>query len=145
MDDADKIKLVNLENTDDGKKIAFASFLRKDYVAKSLVIYLDGSGVISRIFFSSDTHGTVEWINGRGLQNSHRWESDDQAKSRSYLTRRYTAILADGSVDTEFARDFIIPDILDNLDSPDTAEWVADILNTREYLEPVDMARFKLG
>lgn len=145
MDDADKIKLLNIENTDEGKKIAFASFLRKDYVAKSLVMYLDGSDIISKMFFSSDTYGTVEWINGRGLQNSHRWESDDQAKSLSYLTRRYTAILSDGSVDTEFARDFIIPDILDNLDNADTAEWIADILNTREYLVRVDTARFTRG
>ena len=143
MEGSDKLKLVGIEDTDSGKKIAFASFLRKDYVAKSMVIYIDGNGVIAGIFFSSDVHGTVEWANGSGLKNPHRWESEDRAKSRSYLTRRYTAILSDGSTSSDFARDFIIPDILDNLQDADVAEWVADILRTREYLVPVDLSRFK--
>ncbi len=144
MEETDKIKLVAVENTESGKKIAFASFLKKDYVAKSLVIYTDSSNVITGIFFSSDVHGTVEWINGSGLKNCHQWESEDQARSQSYLTRRYTAILSDGSVSTDFARDFIIPDILDNLDNADIAEWVADILRVREYLVPVDLTHFKI-
>ncbi len=143
MDQTDKIKLMGVNDTESGKKIAFASFLRKDYVAKSLVIYLDEANLITGIFFSSDTHGTVEWINGTGLKNSHRWESEDQAKSQSYLTRRYTAILSDGSAGSDFARDFIIPDILDNMENADVAEWVGDILRTREYLVPVDISRFK--
>ncbi len=143
MEEANKIKLVALEDTESGKKIAFASFLRKDYVAKSLVVYIDRNNVISGIFFSSDIHGTVEWINGSGLKNCHQWESEDQAKSRSYLSRRYTAILSDGSVTMDYARDFIIADILDNLASADVAEWVGDILHTREYLVPVDLSRFK--
>ncbi len=145
MEDADKIKLVAVEDTESGKKIAFASFLRKDYVAKSLVIYIDGNNIITGMFFSSDVHGTVEWINGSGLKNCHRWESEDQARSRSYLTRRYTAILSDGSASADFARDFIIPDILDNMDNADRAEWVADILRVREYLVPVDLSRFRVN
>ncbi|HNW29113.1 MAG TPA: hypothetical protein PKN50_11595 [Spirochaetota bacterium] len=143
MEESDKIKLVAVEDTESGKKIAFASFLRKDYVAKSLVIYIDGNNIITGIFFSSDVHGTVEWINGSGLKNCHRWESEDQAKSQSYLTRRYTAILSDGSASADFARDFIIPDILDNMSNADVAEWVADILRVREYLVPVDLSRFR--
>ena len=143
MEESDKIKLVAVEDTESGKKIAFASFLRKDYVAKSLVIYIDGNNIITGIFFSSDVHGTVEWINGSGLRNCHRWESEDQAKSQSYLTRRYTAILSDGSASADFARDFIIPDILDNMSNADVAEWVADILRVREYLVPVDLSRFR--
>ncbi|HOT44041.1 MAG TPA: hypothetical protein PLM53_08335 [Spirochaetota bacterium] len=145
MEDSDKIKLVAVEDTESGKKIAFASFLRKDYVAKSLVIYIDGNNIITGIFFSSDVHGTVEWINGSGLKNCHRWESEDQARSRSYLTRRYTAILSDGSASADFARDFIIPDILDNMENADAAEWIADILRVREYLVPVDLSRFRVN
>jgi hypothetical protein len=145
METTGKLTLVAIENTESGKKIAFASFLKQDYVAKSLVIYLDGNSVITGIFFSSDAHGTVEWINGSGLKNSHRWESEDQAKSRSYLTRRYTAILSNGSAGTDFARDYIIPDILDNMESAEVAEWVADLLRTREYLVPVDISRFKVN
>lgn len=145
MEETGKIKLVALEDTESGKKIALASFLKKDYVAKSVVIYIDRNNNITGIFFSSDTHGTVEWINGSGLKNSHRWESDDQAKSRSYLTRRYTAILSNGSAGADFARDFIIPDILDNLESAEVAEWIGDILRTKEYLVPVDLSRFKFN
>ncbi len=145
MEDSDKIKLVAVEDTESGKKIAFASFLRKDYVAKSLVIYIDGNNIITGIFFSSDVHGTVEWINGSGLKNCHRWESEDQSRSRSYLTRRYTAILSDGSASADFARDFIIPDILDNMENADAADWIADILRVREYLVPVDLSRFRVN
>lgn len=145
LNDSNKIKLAAIGDTDTGKKIAFASYLRKDFVAKSMVIYLDRSNVIASIFFSSDIHGTAEWINGSGLTKSNRWESDDQAKSGSYLARRYTAILSNGSVDDNYAKNTIIPDILDHLESADIAEWVADILQTKEYLVPVDLARFKLN
>ena len=140
----DKLKLVALDNFEPEKKISFASYLRENYVAKSLVIYLDRNNTISKIFFSSDSHGTVEWINGSGLKNCHKWESEDEAKSQSYLTRRYTAILSDGAAGNDYAQDFIIPDILDNLYDDNIAEWIRDILQVREYLVPVALSQFKL-
>jgi hypothetical protein len=140
----DKVKLIALDNFGTEKKISFASYLRENYVAKSLVIYLDRSNVINKMFFSSDTYGTVEWINGSGLKNCHKWESEDEAKSQSYLTRRYTAILSDGAADNAYAQNRIIPDILDNMNDENIAEWVRDILQVREYLVPVDLSEFRL-
>jgi hypothetical protein len=142
MNDANFIKLISIAPTDTGKKIAYAYYLRKDFVAKSMVIYLDGAGIIQKIFFSSDDFGTVEWKNGTGLAESHRWESEDQAKSKSYLTRRYTTILSNGVADMDYARSVIIPDILDNLSDAEVAEWIGDIVQTREYLIPVGESRF---
>ena len=101
-----------------------------------MVIYLDGAGLIEKIFFSSDDHGTVEWRNGTGLAECHRWESEDQAKSKSYLSRRYTTILSNGAADTEFARDVIIPDILDRLRDGDLAEWISDIVSGQGVPDP---------
>ena len=140
----DKLKLVAIDNHESEKKISFASFLRENYVAKSLVIYLDRNDIISKIFFSSDTYGTVEWINGSGLNDCHKWESEDEAKSQSYLTRRYTAILSDGAAGNDYAQEHIIPDILDNLYDDNIAEWIRDILQVREYLVPLDPMQFKL-
>jgi hypothetical protein len=144
MSDTGKLKLLALDNYESEKKISFASFLRENYVAKSLVIYLDQNDIISKMFFSSDNYGTVEWINGSGLKNCHTWESEDEAKSRSYLTRRYTAILSDGPAGNDHAREHIIPDILDNLYDDNIAEWIRDIIQVREYLVPVDLSQFKL-
>jgi hypothetical protein len=140
----DKLKLIALDNFGTEKKISFASYLRENYVAKSLVIYLDRNNIINKMFFSSDTYGTVEWINGSGLKNCHKWESEDEAKSQSYLTRRYTAILSDGAADNVYAQNRIIPDILDNLHDENIAEWIRDILQVREYLVPVDFSEFRL-
>ncbi|MBN2158413.1 MAG: hypothetical protein JW807_03385 [Spirochaetes bacterium] len=142
MDDINKIRFVSVELTDTGKKIAFASFLKKDYVENSMVVYLEKNDIIGKIFFSSHVHGTVEWINGAGLKNCHRWESEDQAKSPTYLTARYTSILSDGAVDANYARETIIPDVLDNLYDADIAELVSDIVQVKEYLIPVDFTRF---
>ncbi|OHD66994.1 MAG: hypothetical protein A2176_16095 [Spirochaetes bacterium RBG_13_51_14] len=142
MDNANKIKLAGIEPTESGKKISFASYLKRDYVDKSLVIYLDRTGIIEKIYFSSNSYGTVEWINGAGLKNCHTWESEDEAKSHNYLSKRYTAILSDGAAAPDYARTRIIPDILDYMDDADSAEWISDILNVREYLVPVDVSRF---
>ncbi len=142
MNETDKIELLAVDTDESGTKISFASFLRRDYVAKSMVIYLDTNGIIVKIFISSNDYGSVEWINGQGLKNSRAWESEDAAKAQSYLTRRYTAILSDGAAGNDYARDRIIPDILDNLDSGDIAEWIGDVLNVKEYLVPADLSRF---
>ena len=142
MNNENYLKLVSVASTDTGKKVAYAYYLRTDFVAKSMVIYLDSSGIIERIFFSSDDHGTVEWRNGAGLVDCHRWESEDQAKSQSYLSRRYTTILSNGAVDTDYARDVIIPDIIDRLQDGALAEWIGDIIRVREYLVPAEESRF---
>jgi hypothetical protein len=142
MNDANYLNLVSVATTETGKKVAYAYYLRKDFVAKSMVIYLDSAGIIEKIFFSSDDHGTVEWRNGSGLVDCHRWESEDQAKSQSYLTRRYTSILSNGAADMDYARNVIIPDILDRLHDADVAEWIGDIISVREYLVPADESRF---
>ncbi|TFH43137.1 MAG: hypothetical protein E4G96_01840 [Chrysiogenales bacterium] len=142
MNGANRIKLISLEINESGGKISFASFLKQDYVAKSLVIYLDGGNIIERIFFSSDIFGTVEWQNGSGLINSHRWENEEQAQAPTYLTRRYTSILSDGAADVDYARNSIVPDVLDNLADADTAEWIGDIVMVKEYLVPVDLSRY---
>ncbi len=142
MSDSERIRLLSIERDDSGGKISFASFLKKDYVAKSLVIYLDGGGIIEKIFFSSNTYGTVEWENGRGLVNCHMWESEDQARKPTYLTRRYTSILSNGAADVGYAKETILPDVLDNLDDGEIAEWIEDIISVREYLVAVDLSRF---
>lgn len=142
VEDTGKIKLLGVERDGPGTKISFASFLKKDYIERAMVIYLDANGIISKLFFSSNDHGSVEWINGQGLRNSRAWESEDEAQSQSYLSRRYTAILSDGNAGNEYARKRIIPDVLDNLESGDVAEWIGDVLSVREYLVPVDPSRF---
>ena len=142
MNSSERIRLLSIEWDDSRGKISFASFLKRDYVAKSMVIYLDGNGIIEKIFFSSDVFGTVEWENGAGLANCHTWENEEQARAHTYLTRRYTSILSDGSADGDYARTTILPDVLDNMEDTDTAEWIEDVVSVKEYLVPVDVSRF---
>lgn len=137
------------KTVDDGcRKIYFTSYLRKDFVERSLVVTLRMDYSIKNIYFSSYNYGSVEWINGGGLTDSRLWENDEQAVSPTYLTRRYTVRMANGPATGDFARDSIIPDVLDNLADRNFAGLITRIISRKsssrklmvdemEFIQPV--------
>jgi len=118
---------------DDHKKIYFTSYLRSDFVERSLVMTLNKNFTVSHIYLNSYEHGSAEWYNGEGLAESRFWESDDQAESSTYLTRRYTVRMANGPAKNEFAEKKIVPDVLDNMADRSFAKHVKRIVAKEKY------------
>lgn len=143
MEKDNKLYLIEAIVDDAEKKLSFASYLKKDYIEKAIVINLSSDNVISRVYFSSNNFGTVEWLNGSGLTNCHKWESEDMAKVPSYLSRRYTAILSDGAATLDYARDLIIPDVLDSLADGQLVEVLSNTVAGESTADRIDLSRFK--
>lgn len=134
-------KLVFEKCTTDGeaRKIYFTSYLRTDFVERSLVITLRKSGTVKEIFLSSYRYGSVEWRSGHGLVDPRLWESEEQAVAPSYLTRRFTVRMADGPANHNLAVDMMIPDVLDNMEDRGIAETVGAILVTKKSARKIDI------
>ncbi len=135
-----KIKLVEIADTGEGTKLAFASYLKTDYVAKGLVISLDDHDAIKKLYFVSNDFGSVEWLNGIGLNDCHKWENDEQARSASALSKRYTAILANGEETLGYAEKNIIADVLENIDDQKLANLIKDVVQSKQYDESLDIS-----
>ncbi len=124
------------------KKIIFVSYLREGFVERSLVLYSDKKNKLKTIYFSSYEFGSVEWINGTGLQEYRVWEDDEQAEASTYLTRRYTARLADGMADEQYAQESIIPDVLENLADKDFSQLIRRVISRKRYRKKIDFSVF---
>lgn len=122
----------SMKNTQDGCKLYFTSYLRKDFVERSLVITLNRDFTVSDIYLSSYVYGSVEWINGSGLAECRQWETDEQAEAPGYLTRRYTSRMSDGYAPEGHAEGLLIPDVLDNLENSKLAHVVKSILAVKK-------------
>ena len=119
----------SIKQTPAGYKLYFTSYLRRDFVEKSLVITLAGDFTILNIYISSYNFGSLEWINGTGLTECRRWETDEQAESPGYLTRRYTARMSNGAAPEGHAENFLIPDVLNSLEDRKIARIVKSVLS----------------
>lgn len=133
-------KLVFEKTADEGenRKIYFTSYLREDFVERSLVVTLRRNGTVKDIFLSSYHYGSVEWKSGHGLVEPRLWESEEQAVAPSYLTRRYTVRMADGPASLSLALEKIIPDVLDNMEERGVAETVGLILATKKSARRIE-------
>lgn len=118
-------------------KIYFTSYLRADFVERSLVVTLNKNHTLRQIYFSSYDHGSAEWFNGDGLAGGRKWENEDQAVSPTYLTRRYTVRMADGPAMEEFTGSKIIPDVLDNMADRNFAGLMTRIVRKKKYSRKV--------
>ena len=134
----------NIVENEHEKKIYFVSYLRADFVERSLVLYVDKDNKLKTIYFSSYEFGSVEWINGHGLQEYRVWEDDEQAEAPTYLTRRYTTRLADGMADEQYAQKSIIPDVLDNLVDKDFSQFIRRIISRKRHRNKIDFNTFTL-
>ena len=139
------ISFIRISDEDYGIKIVLASYLRINYVDKSIAIKLNPDKTVKEILFMSSELGTVEWINGTGIANCHRWEDEEMAKSQSYLTQRYTSILMDGEKSLDFATGTIIPGIIKDIEDRDLAGYINSIISTPSYTLAFNMSILKTG
>lgn len=123
---------------DDQNKLFFTSYLRSDFVERSLVVTLNEADIVLSIYFSSYDFGSVEWVNEHGIVDSRLWESDDQAGAPTYLTRRYTVRMANGPATGSFAHEKIVPDVLDNLVDRDFAELISQMITRKSTSNKID-------
>lgn len=119
-----KLVLTNVADDPRGRKYVFASYIKTDYIDKSLVIYTDLEDNIFEMIFSSNDFGIAEWEAGRGIKDCHRWEDEDSAKSVSNLSRRYTAIVSNGNASADYAVNKIIADVLSHIEDMDFSDMI---------------------
>ncbi len=118
-------------------KLYFTSYIRSDFIERSLVITLDDDDIVQKIYFSSYDFGSAEWINQYGIVDSRLWESDDQAGAPTYLTRRYTVRMANGPATGSFAHEKIVPDVLDNMVDSDFSELIRNMITRKDYSKKI--------
>lgn len=133
-------KLLFEKTTEEGgeRKIYFTSYLRTDFVERSLVVTLRKNNTVKDIFLSSYHFGSVEWKSGTGLVEPRLWESEEQAVAPSYLTRRYTVRMANGPATQNLAVEKMIPDVLDNMENRKFAEKISSILVTKKSMKKIE-------
>lgn len=128
-----KIEFINIANKNGFKEITFAAYLKKDWVSHSLVITLNNENIIKKIYINSNKYGSVEWINGLGLKDFRFWETEDNAVTNTFISEKYVALLADGVANLEFAKEKIIPNVLNNFADQKLAKLLKKILCLKEY------------
>ena len=137
-----KLALTNITDVSFGKKYVFASYLKTDYVDKSLVINTDPNHNVLEMIFSSSDYGIAEWIRGRGIRDCHKWEDEDAAKDASYLSRRYTAIISNGNVTEDYAINKIISDVLNHIDDREFCDQVFDAVTAADGNSKFNIGNF---
>ena len=123
-------------------KLYFTSYLRDDFVERSIVLSIDKDLLIQHIYFSSYKHGSVEWTNGVGLHECRLWENEDQAQSPTYLTRRYTTKLSNGIQDLNYAQKNILADLFKNMADKDFSQFISSIAAKKKYSEKFNYDKF---
>lgn len=128
----DTIKFESIKSLNEGFKLTFTSYLRPEFVAKSVVISLKKDYTISGIYISSYNFGSVEWINGFGLTECRSWETEEQAEAPGYLTRRYTSKLADGYAPEGHAEKILVPDVIGSIENIELGEVLKSVLKVKK-------------
>ncbi len=88
-------------------KIQFSHDLRKGFVRSSIVIkYNPIDRSTPSIYITHYLFGVIEI--DEGIKSVHTWESESQAQSGSYLSRRYPVTLMNGvNNDSDFESNFL--------------------------------------
>ena len=114
----------------EGNRHICETFARPGFVRAGAVIRTDPEGRVQSLFVNSSSLGTLE-IDRTGALTCHSWETEDQAKSASYLARCYPVILHNGSEDHSFALR-ILSDVCTTLGRDDIRELAEQLLRREE-------------
>lgn len=135
-----KFESVKTDNTE--VKLYFTSYLRENFIEKSVVVSLKSDFTVSSIYISSNNFGSVEWTNGTGLSECRKWETDEQAEAPGYLTRRYTAKISDGYAPDGFAESILIPDVLGSMENRDISDLLKSIIRVKKSRKKIIPEKF---
>ena len=130
----EKLILDEIEELGDSKKLKFKSYLKEDWVENALIITLTNEK-LDRMYFSSNEYGTAEWINGKGIEQANRWETEDEIKDASTIAGRYPSIISDGDISSDIAYKTVIPDVLDNMLDLDFSVEVFNMVSKPSYTD----------
>jgi len=136
------VKFESIKSIDDGFRLYFTSYLRPDFVEKSIVITLKVNFIISDIYISSYNYGSVEWINGIGLAECREWETEEQAESPGYLTRRYTSRISDGYAPAGHAEKLLIPDVINSIENTEITVLLKSVLRVKKSKKKLIPAKY---
>jgi len=136
------VKFEYMKETAEGCKIYFTSYLRKDFVEKSVVITLRTDFTVSGIYISSYNFGSLEWINGKGLSECRKWETDEQAESPGYLTRRYTARISNGLMSGDDAENLLIPDVINSMENSEITAILKSLMKVKKSKKKITPSDF---
>jgi hypothetical protein len=140
-----KLALTNIIDEPDRKKYVFASYLKTDYIDKSLVINTDPEYNVENMIFSSNDYGIAEWESGKGIKDCHKWEDEDAAKASSSLSRRYTAIISNGNVTEEYAINKIVSDVLSHIEDKKFCDAIFETVSKKNPIGRINISEFALN
>ena len=84
-------------------KISYEEYLRKDFIRRAMIVWMDTEHEVKKIYFNSSAYGTVYWNSDQGLYNCHSWETEEQAMNGSFLQRMYPTITHNGTESVDYA------------------------------------------
>ena len=142
---AKQLTLTNIKDESFGKKFVFASYLKTDYVDKSMVINTDPDYNVLEIIFSSNDYGIAEWESDKGIRDCHRWEDESAAQEVSYLSRRYTAIISNGNVTEKYAINKIVTDVLNHIEDKNFCDRIFDAVIKKDSEAKLNISDFIPG
>lgn len=97
-------------------KIEYKESLRSNFTKNYIEIEYDETRKqYVSIYLYNYAHGTISVTGGR--KEVHRWESEDEAESVSYISRRYTTVILNGAPDDPETEGHIIQSISDYIDA----------------------------
>ena len=108
--------------------IEYKEELKEDFTKNYIEIeYESDKDKFLNIYFYNYEYGTINIKDG--IKVVHRWENDDEAKSHSYLSRRYTVVFLNGIVDDFEIESKIIDAVLEFIKSKSMENGEMEIIN----------------
>ncbi len=135
----DTMECISQEMVKGYREVLFASYLKKDYVARALTLNIDSNAVIQIMRFQSNEFGIAIWSNGQGFHQANVWEDEDAAIDPESL-KRFRYPLLNGAVSIEVARKTIVADVVDYLPGKNLSSLIKNISVSQSW-----PAKFDLG
>lgn len=131
------VRFVHSQAEENLTEILFASYLKKDFVARALILMIEPRATIQTMRFQSNDYGIATWSNGRGFHQKNVWEDEDAGIDPESL-KRFRFPLLNGATSVEFTLNTIVPDVIDHLENQQLASWVKKVVRSQAWLEPVN-------
>jgi len=108
--------------------IEYKELLTHDYSRNYLEIkYNENINKFIKVYLYNSEFGTIEIMNNK--KEVHKWETEDEAKSGSYLKRNYTIIGLNGITDNKILENKIIDENLKYIKRINIKEKEMEIIN----------------
>ncbi|GHV86628.1 hypothetical protein AGMMS50230_22360 [Spirochaetia bacterium] len=100
------------------------------------IIFDEDNKVFEKIYLYSSRYGIIEIINGQ--KEIHKWETEDEAQSGSYLKKHYPVILLNGNTEDIEIENNIIKENIHYIDTLNLGNDEIRIINMAiEYLRSI--------